>query len=499
MNNKGQTTVLLSILLCVLLSLTLTAFEVIRLHTGKVKAAACVHSMRTGIMADYNEELFSRYHLLFMDPTYGTDSYGYLEEKVRDYLEVSLNGDSKNQGVYAYSIEDICVTNQVGIVDHNYELLKKQIIDYEKEAGLFDFAGSLIQQRTQSGDTLERALNETEQNAVAQGNNTNISSEGENQSSNTRENESQVSQQEDPREILSNMLEGGILNLVMPGNTLSNENYGIGSDTENNIETENRNTDFQDIGLLTGFLRNTSDDNGYSGFTKEAAVFHYITTHFSNGVHPYKDTVLTCELEYLLENKSSDKANMEACANDLIWLRMPMNYAYLLSDSTKKKEAEAIAVGICLATGIPEFEKIVQYLLLGCWSYGEAIYDVKDLLGGQRVPLVKTAKNWKTDLKSLTCSQQTDGTVGLTYEEYMLLLFAKKYGVKMDTLLERMLDVMELNIQQNNPAFRIKNCVGEMDIQGCIVLEPLFSIAGSKEIYNYFFNETLSYSDYEKD
>ena len=129
MSNKGQTTVLLSILLCILLSLTLTAFEVVRLHMGKVKAAACVHSMRTGIMADYNAELFSRYQLLFMDSTYGTDSYGYLEEKVRDYLEVSLNGDKKNQGVYAYSIEDICATNQVGIADYNYELLKKQIID----------------------------------------------------------------------------------------------------------------------------------------------------------------------------------------------------------------------------------------------------------------------------------------------------------------------------------------------------------------------------------
>ena len=89
MNNKGQITVFISLVLCILLLFTFTAFEGIRIYTGKVKAASCVHSVHTGIMADYDRELFDRYGLLFIDTTYGTDSDAYLEEKISDYVETS--------------------------------------------------------------------------------------------------------------------------------------------------------------------------------------------------------------------------------------------------------------------------------------------------------------------------------------------------------------------------------------------------------------------------
>lgn len=478
MNNKGQTTVFISFLLCILLSLTLTAFEVIRLHTGKVKAVACVHSMRTGIMADYNGELFKRYHLLFIDTTYGTGSNGYLEEKIGDYLDVSLNGNEEmDQGIYQYSIEDICITNEVGILDEELKLLKNQIVEYEKDAGLMDFAGALFEDVENTADTVEIAASETEQNA-REGNN-------------TQNTEAASEKVEDPRDVLSNMLEGGILNLVMPGNTLSEDQFPLGNASD--AYREERNAGFRDIGFLTGFLRNAGADHSFSGLKQETALLHYLLNHFSNGVNSYDDTVLKCELEYILEGRTSDKENMEAVVDDLIWLRMPINYTYLLSDTTKKEEAEVVAIGICVATGTPEFEKVVQYLLLGCWSYAEAIYDVKDLLSGEKVPFVKNEKAWKTDLKSLTCSQKTGEAEGFGYEEYLLLLFAKKYGIQMHDVYGRMLDVMEVNIQQENPEFQIKNCIGQLDIQGKIILAPLFSSGKKPEIYEYDLNETLSY------
>ena len=84
MNNKGQATVMFSFMISVLFVFTLTALEVSRICMKTVKIIPCVHSMRSSIMADYNEEMFERYHLLFMDPTYGTGSEAAIEEKMRD-------------------------------------------------------------------------------------------------------------------------------------------------------------------------------------------------------------------------------------------------------------------------------------------------------------------------------------------------------------------------------------------------------------------------------
>lgn len=485
MNNKGQTTVFLSFILCILLLLTLTAFEVVRIHTGKVKAVACVHSMRTGIMADYNEELFERYGLLFMDPTYGTESNGYLEEKIADYLDVSLNGNEGNsQKIYQYSIDEIWITEEEGILDNNMQMLKTQIVEYEATAGMRDWAASLFERVNHSSETVEGAAEETEQNAR----------EREETGNTTGDSPEKV---EDPRETLSRLLDRGILNIVMPGNSLSEETADIGNASA--AYEEERDTGFNDIGLLNRILRNSVTENQFSGLKQERAFLNYIVNHFSNGVHSYDDTVLKCELEYMLEGKTSDKKNMEAVANDLIWMRMPVNYTYLLGDVQKKEEAEAVAIAICTATGTLELEKIVQYLLLGCWSYAESIYDVKALLSGEKVAFVKTKSIWKTDLKTLSCTGNTQESGGLNYEEYLLLLFAKEHGDKMDNFYSRMLDVMEINIQQENPEFQMKNCIGQMDIQGKVVLEPLFSTGGRPENYEYYFNEHVTYCEENPD
>lgn len=476
MNNKGQTTVFISLLICVLLALTLTAFEGVRLYTGKVKGIACVHSMRTGILTDYNEELFKRYQLLFIDSTYGTGSNGYLEEKITDYMDVFLNGETDHPSVYEYSVEDISVNDAISILDDDMKLLKKQIMEYEEAVGAADWVANLIERVGDTSSTVESAARQTEENA-REGQET-ISSEG-------------VSEQEDPRDILANMLKGGILNIVMPEHHLSDEALPLQRTYAS--FGNSRSTAFDDIGYLNRFLRASVNDTKFSGLKQEAAFLNYIRNHFSNGVHVYDDTVMECELEYLLEGKNSDLKNMEGVANELVWMRMPINYGYLVRDPVKKKEAEAVAMGICAATGTLGLEKVVQYLLLGCWSYAEALYDVKDLLAGYKVAFLKTGETWKTDLRTLSCSGRVQETNGLYYEDYLMLLFAKDHMLKMNDYYSRMLDIMEINIQQENPEFFIKNCMGKMTIQGRIILEPLFATGGNTEDYTYYLNETISY------
>ena len=456
MNNKGQITVFISLVLCILLLFTFTAFEGIRIYTGKVKAASCVHSVHTGIMADYDRELFDRYGLLFIDTTYGTDSDAYLEEKISDYLETSLNGETKNT-IYSYNIEDILTTDKVGILDDDMQQLKNQIVEYEKHAGLMDLIDRLENEVSQTSDDIENAYEDTQREAK------------EKKDENTQENGNQErsdGEVKDPRDELSSMLKGGMLNIVMPQNTLSTKMYPF--DAAYNESTDDKDTDFQDIGKMKTVLNTSISQNKYSVLQEQAAFLNYIQTHFSNGVNSMENSVVKCEMEYMLMGKNSDYANMEAVVSNLIWMRMPVNYAYLLSDTVKKEEAEAVAIAICTATGTLEFEKVVQYLLLGCWAYAESIYEVRNLLAGGKVSYVKSASTWSTDLNNLALSKDKKSDSGLSYNDYLLLMFGMKSKNQINVCYSRMLDLMELNIQQSNPNFQIENCVGSFYMQGKI-------------------------------
>ncbi len=484
MNNKGQTTVFFTLIICVLLGVTFTAFEVSRIYIGKVKALACVHSMRTSIMADYDRELFERYHLLFMDSTYGTESDGYLEEKILNYLDTSLNGEDNSDGIYTFSIKDIGISNKIGILDNDMEQLKKQIVEYEKTAGVIDGVRKVAKDVKDSSKKIQDAVNETEEH-VEKTETNEIDNPGE-----EGQGEKKVN---DPRETLSSMLKGGILSIVMPGNTLSMKEV-ISQDVLEAYEKQ-RDTSFSDFGKLKDILHNSIEKHQYKSLEENAAFLNYINTHFSNGVHPFNNTVLQCETEYILEGKSSDYRNMESIANDLIWLRMPVNYAYLLSDSVKVQEAQALALAISSAATVPELYKVIEYLLLGCWAYGESIYDVKDLLAGNRIPYIKTSRNWKTDLESLMVVNSEECEQGLSYEEYLLLLLATKSKKEMEDCYVRMLEVMETNIQQENPDFHISNCVGKFNIQGVIEINPLFQKNQDGDIYKCYINEALNYCE----
>lgn len=484
MNNKGQISVFLSLMICVFVALTFTAFEVTRLYTGKIKIRSCVHSVQTSIMADYDRELFEQYDLLFLDTTYGTGNDAYLEEKITDYMDVSLNGDAnimKSEG--EYEVEDICVIEKVGIFDDNMKLLKEEIVEYEKSAAMYNYAEQLKAIVEGSSKNIDDACEETQTKAQKT-----VETEG--GVENNMESDEGV---KDPRKTLSAMLQGGILNLVMPGNTLSTQVYNLDSAT-NEYEKENV-TDFQDIDAFRSQLTTCADDGKYTGLQEESAFLNYVRNHFSNGVHTWDDRVMKCEVEYILQGKDNDCANMEAVASDLLWMRMAVNYSYILSDTSKKAEAEAMAVAICTATGIPEFEKVVQYLLLGCWAYAESIYEVKDLLDGGRVPFIKTSDNWRTDLESLTMNGSKKEDTGLSYEDYLMLMLAAKCGTKTDKLYCRMLDLIELNLQQTNPGFQIENCVGLLELQGTISMEPLFLASGKKDIYIEAFHDKISYGE----
>jgi hypothetical protein len=503
---------------------------------SRVKAASVVQSTRLSIMADYNSALFERYHLLFMDPTYGTGSEAVLEEKVKDYLETSL--EEKKGSLYEFAVEDVALIDEESILDNDMERLKEQIEEYEKTAGVVHQAKKIEEKIKGKNADVESAAKETEDNAVelpvAEGD---TNATGENESTaeksvgktdqtgagssagktnktetgssagktNGTETGSSAGKSEetgnsdvevtDPRDTLKEALQFGILSFLKPEDMDISRELQDFSDSPSaqykEEKAEEKDNSFQDIGVLKSLLK--SQTKSKVSLSQRAALLDYVDYHFSNGVNPKEDSVMKCETEYILEGKDSDFENIEGVVNEIIWLRMPTNYAYLLTDEEKKSEALGVAAAICTATGTEAFMEVVKYLLLGCWAYGETLCDVRSLLAGNEIAYIKTKDTWKTDLKNLTAAGQTcEVKNGVDYEDYLLILLGAKSNEKLNTCYARMLDVMELNLRQEDDTFSFENCVGAFTIQGKLSVNSLF-YAGKKESYEYYFEEVVEY------
>ncbi len=482
MKNKGQTTVFFSCMISVLLLFTFTALEVGRIYMSRVKARAVIHSAQTSILADYHRELFERYHLLFFDPTYATGSEAVAEERFCNYVEESLNGGSGR--IYEYRVEGIALTNEVHILEDGMKLLKEQIREYEKTEGIVKKAEEVWKAAAGQKESVEGAKQETERNAQE--------IEGMEQPDKKDTTDEEVT---DPRETLKDAVQFGVLAFVLPDNvSVSKEKRDYSkspSSAYSGVQRTENDIYFADIGKLKNVLKQQGEIE-ISSAADRIVFADYVNEHFSNLVHAKEDTVVKCEMEYILAGRDNDYDNVQAVVNDIAWLRMPVNYAYLLSDATKKSEALTVAAGICTATGTPAMMQVVKYLLLGCWAYGESLHEIKLILAGEKVPHVKNATNWYTDLKSLTAKGTVPvQTIGMDYENFLMILLIKEAGK--EVTYARMLDVIEKNLQVQMPSFRIKDLVGKAAFQGKLTVNSMFVGGKSEELYEIYFEEPFSY------
>lgn len=486
MSNKGQTTIFFSLMISVLFLFSLSALEMGRIYMGKIKVRAVFHSTCSSLLADYNSELFERYHLLFMDPTYGTGSEAALEEKAVDYLETSLNGEEKvGNGIYKFHINELMLTDRESILDSDMALLKKQVADYERTAGFLYNAKNLAKRLEENRANMDAATRETQQNGVK------LSLE------NTGNSDSLV-EVTDPRDTLKKMLSAGILSVTLPENTdISKEAYILKdapSKGYEDIKETAHDNNFQSISALMQALKKDTDDNIAENLYSQAAFVGYVRHHFSNGVRQPRDSVHKCEIEYILKGKESDYENMEAVVNEIVWLRMPVNYTYLLSDTEKKGEALTMAAAICTATGTEGFIEVVKYLLLGCWAYAESVCEMRTLLSGEQIPYIKTKETWTTDLKTLKGNAGANAVEqGLRYEDYLSVLLAKKHGNGLNSCYARMLDIIDCNLKQKDSGFCLKRCVGKLVIQAEISENSHFVKGKDISLYSFYLEEKTGY------
>ncbi|MDO4489131.1 MAG: DUF5702 domain-containing protein [Eubacteriales bacterium] len=200
---------------------------------------------------------------------------------------------------------------------------------------------------------------------------------------------------------------------------------------------------------------------------------------------------LPLEAEYALYGKESDHANLSQAAADLVKLRTGMNLIFLLKNSAKRHEAEAMATTITgLAAGTP-LGLIMTFFIISVWALAQAVLDVRDLLDGERVQLMHDERSFYLTAEGILSigtqlkKKRDESLKGLNYREYLriLLLINMKSQLCM-----RIMDILQLNLREKQEDFLMARLYTKIDF--VIEAESTHVFYGSNK---YRFNTVTSY------
>lgn len=268
------------------------------------------------------------------------------------------------------------------------------------------------------------------------------------------------------------IFQSGILGLVIPkGDSVSMRNI-----SENNLAS--------DVTYLNS--KNILNSCGFSTKSAKKIIYgEYVMDHFSSYTDKQNGDALDYEVEYVINGEKTDIENLYYTVKKIALIRSAVNMAYIMTDSDKKEKAESLAEIAVGWTNIQPLVKGMKYLILYGWSYAEGLVEVKALLSGWKISLIKNSDNWQMEYEDfITLNFEPDeekSQKGLNYEMFLrAVLMMKDLGeISLNTM-----DLVELwKIRNGDKDFRMKNQV--FGIKG----EVLYSVGNNRE-YVYSFAQT---------
>ena len=189
------------------------------------------------------------------------------------------------------------------------------------------------------------------------------------------------------------------------------------------------------------------------------------------------------ELEYVISGKKTDRKNLEGVVKELLVIREGLNLVTIYKTADLRQQTEALASTMAGWTGLAPVIALTQACIAAVWSFAESVVDVRTLLGGGKVPLIKSRDAWCTTLESIP--ELFDGNrrgagntkSGLKYEEYLRLML---YLEDMQSKAYRAMDVIQERIRLYRSGFSLDNCIYAAEVYLEAETPPLFFPAGEQ-------------------
>lgn len=183
------------------------------------------------------------------------------------------------------------------------------------------------------------------------------------------------------------------------------------------------------------------------------------------------------ELEYILCGKEKDSDNLCGAVERLLAVREAANLAYLAADAGKQQLAYSVAVSLAGITANAAIIYAVKCGVLAAWALAESILDVRALLAGEKIALLKNSTQWTSDILHLGEAFSSFGKAkgcsnGIPYERYLGFLIM----LNEQRASYRAMDIQETAIrkQEGYEHFCMDHMVTDARLVVCYQTKPLF-------------------------
>lgn len=292
---------------------------------------------------------------------------------------------------------------------------------------------------------------------------------------------------------VKSMLDNGVMGLLIEDMQKVSQKKVSGAELPSEIhkiQSEEETADFMDSlsnidlpgggdflsGIIDGFSKEMDmKETAYKGVEEAGEILllqEYLMEHYENynaSVLSDEMKALDYELEYIIMGKTADYDNLKAVLMRILLIRTAMNLFTLLSDKKSNEEARILAAGFVGFTGLPALVEITKMIVITVWAFAESLVDVKALLQGKTLPLLKKGSDIQVGLYDLfhfnkefikIKAESIKGNktlVDLNYEGYLKLFL---YMESRTNKSFRAMDLIQENIQlKYEDSFYMKNCI----------------------------------------
>lgn len=456
---EGYLTVYLALCLTVILSLYLALIDSARRNGAGLEALCAAEAGMQSVMAEYHRELSRQYNLFAVDSSYGTKSSGrgrtgeHLAEYVRRNLDCGdvLLGGYLYRDFFGLCLESAEVSGVSLMTDGNGAVFRRRAIEAVRDdVGLHlleELKGWMQSVRVNGLDAPDTETERRELEKELEGYN--------GREIETLDGESVQVEIQNPAEALEEVSRQGILRLTVADcESLSAAVINSGGLIQSRM-AQGKNS--------LGNLETTQADSLTDRFFFQEYLLRYMGSYGDER----EEDVLKYQIEYLIAGNDSDVDNLRSVVGRICAIREAANALYLLSSSEKRLEIQGAALVACGLLLLPWLIPVLEAAILLGWAFAESVYDVKSLLSGGCIPLLKDDDSWHYGLETALKGDLGEATAegqGLSYRDYLRILM---FLTDLDVLTARAMNMVEADIRltPGNGDFRLDACCDRLEMQ----------------------------------
>ena len=456
----------LALMMAVMIPLILTMIEGARISAIKLRLECSVDLMADALLSEYNRELLKQYDLLLIDTAYdqGSGSLDHMLKHMEDYLAYNLQ-PGKEQYIFAdkdllgLQLESAEIVRVSRATDEGGRVFRYLVISAMLEKyGLAYVADIQDMIETSTSQHLYESDIESDCGAAQGAVDAIEVPEPEpvyDEYGNEIEQDWSPPSKDDPAGNVNAVRSQGILSMVCKKPVSC---AAIDAD---------RGVDRRSLVKGDGYCEDWEQRNSLA----EQLLFNeFIMEKCGCYTVPKENSMLQYEIEYIAMGHDNDTDNLKAVAHRLLLFRGGANTVHYFRDGLLQSEVKALAAGLSFVCFMPECEALFEALIAAAWIYAESLSDVRILLDGGKVPLIKEHEDWNLSLGhalSVGLDTAAGGDAsgrGLDYKDHLRLLL---YLTPEQQRLNRCMNVVESDIRKvpGYEHFCLDDCVAGATVQ----------------------------------